>query len=376
MKNYPHAVRTIPEILVVDDMQANLRVLVTILENEGYKVRPVTNGQLALLVAEKEKPDLILLDIMMPGMDGFEVCRLLKEKPAFAEIPVIFISALTDTSNIVKAFSGGGVDYITKPFQVEEVTARVRTHLKLHQQKIELQEQKKEMQKLNSEKDKFFSIISHDLRSPFNGLLGLSRMLVAELPYLSTEEIIPIAVGLRNSATKVYELLDDLLEWVKIQRGVITFDPTLEELLPLAEQSIALFQETVKSKNISITADIPAGLKVYSDSRMLKTILRNLISNALKFTPPRGEIKISATVSPGRNVRISILDSGIGMKKEMITNLFRLDVNTTRKGTSEEPGTGLGLIISKELIEKHGGKLNIESVVGKGSLFWFTLPCI
>ncbi|MEI6277704.1 MAG: response regulator, partial [Prolixibacteraceae bacterium] len=151
-KIYPLVNPMISNILIVDDVPANLQILCSILEREGYKVRPVTSGKLALQVVEKMKPDLILLDIMMQGMDGFEVCRKLKENPDLAEIPVVFISALNDTSDIVKALNSGGVDYITKPFHAEEVIARVKTHLQLYLQKKELHEQRVVLQRLNSEK--------------------------------------------------------------------------------------------------------------------------------------------------------------------------------------------------------------------------------
>jgi len=147
--------QNIPNILIVDDVPANLILLGHILKNLGYKVRPVPNGMLALKVAEKEKPDLILLDVMMPDMDGFEVCRRLKEDQNLSDVPIIFISALSDTNDIIKALTCGGADYIAKPFHAEEVKARVATHLKLYQQS-------KELQKINAEKDKFFSIIAHD----------------------------------------------------------------------------------------------------------------------------------------------------------------------------------------------------------------------
>jgi len=364
----------IPGILIVDDVHANLKILGSLLESEGYKVRPVTNGKLALQVAEKEKPDLILLDIMMPGMDGFEVCRVLKANPNLWDVPVIFISALNETKDIVKALTSGGVDYITKPFQAEEVRARVATHLQLYRQKKELQQQREELRKYYAEKDKFFSIIAHDLRGPFNGFLGLTQILTEELSNLSGDEIRMIAVNMRNSAANYFSLLENLLEWAKIERGIIPYEPKLLELSDVVNESLTLLGESPKNKQIEIISLIPDKLKVFADFQILQTIIRNLVSNAVKFTPRRGKITLSALSTTDNKVEISIRDTGIGICSEIINHLFHLDVNSGRKGTEGEASAGLGLIICKEFIEKHRGKLWVESEVGIGSTFRFTIP--
>jgi signal transduction histidine kinase len=376
MKDNSFKFSKVPDILIVDDVPANLKILENILASEGYKVRPVTNGKMALQVAKKEKPDLILLDIMMPEMNGFEVCRRLKENPDFIDIPVIFISALNDTNDIVKALNHGGVDYITKPFQAEEVTARVKTHLKLYLQKKELLDQGLELQKINAEKDKFFSIIAHDLRSPLCGLLGLTEMLVDEMPNLTIEEVKPIVLSLRNSTVIVYSLLEDLLEWAKMQRGIIPFNPQFEKLLPIVAESLKMLYEASISKEIEIENNISNDLVVYSDRKLLQTVIRNLVSNAVKFTHRGGKITLSAHISSNKMAEIFIRDSGIGMSRELIEDLFRIDINSGRRGTLGETGTGLGLIICKESVEKNGGELHLESVEGKGSMLRFTVPIV
>jgi signal transduction histidine kinase len=374
MKNSNFTEQNIPDILIVDDVHTNLRILGTILEEEGYKVRPVTNGKMALLVAEKEKPDLILLDIMMPDMDGFEVCRLLKENPKLNEVPVIFISALNETKDIITALNSGGVDYITKPFHPEEVRARVATHLQLYRQKIELKKQSEELLKLNNEKDKFFSIIAHDLRAPFNGFLGLTQILAKELPTLTMKELNMIAVSMQNSATNYFSLLENLLEWAKIQRGMVPFDPKLTELLPIVEDGLAAVLESAKNKEIELTWLIPDKLEIFADYHIVQTVIRNLVSNAVKFTPKGGKITLSAKANDDNSIEIAIKDTGIGMNSELIESLFCLDINTSRKGTEGEVSTGLGLILSKDFIEMHNGTISVESEVGKGSSFLFTIP--
>ena len=364
----------VPNILVVDDTPANLRLLSEILHNKGYRVREVLNGNLALKVADKEKPDLILLDIMMPDMDGFEVCRLIKENQNLNDVPIIFISALNNTNDIVKAFSVGAADYITKPFRAEEVRARVATHLKLYQQRIELQTQSIKLQNINAEKDKLFSIISHDLKGPFNGFLGLTNLLTEKLADLSQSEVQRVADSMQNSASNLFRLIENLLQWSQSQRGLIKFDPVPFLLIPFMDENMLQVLESANNKSIGIEYEIQSNLEVFADSFMMASIIRNLASNAVKFTHSGGKVTISAWCEPDNSVKISIRDTGIGMSSNMVDDLFRLDVQTNRAGTQGEPSTGLGLILSKDFAEKHGGKLWVESEPDKGSVFHVALP--
>jgi signal transduction histidine kinase len=329
-----------------------------------------------LLAAENEKPDLILLDIMMPGMNGFEVCRQLKANPNLCDIPVIFISALNDTPDIVRALKSGGVDYITKPFQAEEVTARVLTHLQIHKQRNEIELQRRELQTLNAEKDRFFSIIAHDLRSPFMGFLGMTRILDEELPCLETAAVWNIIKDMRSSAETVYGLLENLLQWSGIKQGLIPFHPVEVQLLTIVDDSIVAALEPALIKGIEIITCVPDHLLVLADVNIVQTVIRNLVSNAVKFTPKGGTVNISAKATGGYTVEISVKDSGIGMSKAMIGDLFRFSVETNRPGTDGEPSTGLGLIICKDLVERHGGELWAVSEEGKGSAFTFSLPSL
>jgi signal transduction histidine kinase len=359
--------QNVPNILIVDDVPANLRLLDHILKDKGYKVRPVPNGTLALQVAEKEKPDIILLDVMMPDIDGFEVCRRIKENPKLNDVPIIFISALNDTNDIVKALTSGGADFITKPFKAEEVRVRVATHLNIYWQK-------KELQRLNAEKDKFFSIIAHDLRGPFSSFLGVTQLLDEKLSELTREDIQDFAASMRSSATNLFNLLENLLQWAKIKQGLIPFEPTNILLFKIAEESIVNVHEAAKNKGIGIVNNIGDSIEVYADKNMLQTVIRNLVSNAIKFTPRGGKIFLEAKDGKDQAVEVSVKDSGIGMNQVMVDNLFRLDVRTNRPGTEGEASTGLGLILCKDFIEKQGGQIWVESEEGKGSVFHFTVP--
>jgi len=238
----------------------------------------------------------------------------------------------------------------------------------------QLQRNEDNLLKINAEKDKFFSIIAHDLRNPFSGFLGLTEIMVEELPGLTMEEILDISLSMKNSATNLYSLLENLLEWASMRQGLIPFMPKLIQLHTVMDDSIKFIHESAKSKEIEIISNVPDSIAVFADKNILQTVIRNLVSNAVKFTPKGGKINIHCKVATDNCVEIAVMDSGIGISAAMIDNLFRLDVKTNRKGTNGEPSTGLGLLLCKEFVEKHGGRLWVESKEGNGSTFYFTIP--
>jgi CheY-like chemotaxis protein/two-component sensor histidine kinase len=367
MKNRIESGHNLPNILVVDDVPANLKLLDDILNPEGYKIRLAPGGVRALRAADNDKPDLILLDIMMPDMDGFEVCRQLKEHPDLKDIPVIFISALNDTANIVKALKAGGVDYINKPFQAEEVLARVHTHLKLRRQSCELQE-------LIAAKDKFFTIIAHDLRGPLISFMGLTQILADKDQDFPQELRADLANELSDHARNTFNLLENLLQWSQMERGLTDFNPEILDLEHVVAQCIKTAADTAHEKQIRITTDILGNPEVFADTNMLQTVIRNLVSNAVKFTPEGGSVTISSVSSTNSTILLSVKDTGIGMDAEMQKNIFRIDVDTKRPGTNGERSTGMGLLLCKEFVEKQGGQLWVESTKDEGSAFYFTIP--
>jgi len=237
----------------------------------------------------------------------------------------------------------------------------------------EITTKNEELIQAHAEKDKFFSIIAHDLRSPFNSFLGLTQIMAEEWSTLTAKQVQEIASSMKNSATSLHRLLENLLEWSRIQQGLIPYNPNTVQLLPLISESISTAMEPARNKGVSITYNIPDNLTIYADKHILQTVIRNLVSNAVKFTPRGGTINLTAKTTNDNCVEISVEDSGIGMSREMIDNLFRLDVQTRRKGTEDEPSTGLGLMLCKEFIKKHDGKLWVESKEGKGSIFHFTI---
>jgi two-component system, sensor histidine kinase and response regulator len=356
----------IPNILIVDDVPANLKLLSSILKDEGYKIRPVLSGDLALQVAEKEKPDLIILDIMMPGMDGFEVCRQLKANPELNNIPVIFISALNNTNDVVKAFESGGVDYITKPFQAPEVSVRVATHLKICRQNKELLE-------LNATKDKFFSIIAHDLRGPIGNMLSISEI-ISEKGQVDDDTLYTFLEMQKALSKETIQLLENLLIWARSNTKRINFEPVLLDLNVLVNECIEVAQIQAMRKKITIEEDLITQYHLFADENMVRLILRNLLSNAVKFTPHNGKVNISVALQENNSIVISVKDTGIGIPPEMLRNLFRIEVRSNRYGTDGEASNGLGLLLCKEFIDRHKGKIWVESEDKKGSVFSFSIP--
>ena len=238
----------------------------------------------------------------------------------------------------------------------------------------EIKSVNEELLKINSEKDKFFSIIAHDLRSPFNIFLNLTRMMEEDLQTLTKEQIQKFVTTLGKSARNFFNLLENLLEWSRFQRGIISVNPENFTLADNIAESISLVSEMADKKDIRISCEVPKDLMVFTDVKMTNSILRNLCTNAIKFTPKGGKVEISVIPLEENNVEVSIRDTGIGMNANLLDNLFKIDVNTSRKGTEGEASTGLGLILCKEFVEKLGGRLWVQSAVGNGSTFHFTLP--
>jgi len=256
----------------------------------------------------------------------------------------------------------------------EEVVVIVRNITEQKQAALEIKLKNEALQKVNLEKDKFFSVIAHDLLNPFQSLLGFSSAMGEDLLSLPLEKIQKIAINMRKSANTVFYLLENLLDWSQMQQGIMGFKPKTLKLARTVSEVIDLAHTVADKKMIVISQIISEELTVFADRQMLESLIRNLIFNAVKFTPNGGQVTISAIVLPDNHIEISVTDTGIGMDQILIGNLFKLDPQGNRKGTEGEPSTGLGLIICKDFIEKHEGKLVVESEVGKGSSFRFTLP--
>ncbi len=564
-------------VLIVDDNAINLKVISDYLKNFGFGIMVARSGEIALKRVQYALPDIILLDIMMPGINGFETCERLKADEHTKDIPVIFMTALSDAEDKVKGFEAGAVDYVTKPLQYSEVLARVTTHLKIRELARSLQGQNEQLQgltdelqktnaelvkvsdelrdantalsrravqletsnqvgqqvtsildlgellteiteliraqfdyyfvgvwllyepndrlvlqactggdsqlleqehflnldsdenvithvcqttnaylvddvdkeklylslaelpetcaqlalplrigdemigvldiqseqpaafsdddqkvlqtlanqiaiairnvrlyeverKINADKDKFFSIISHDLRGPFTSLLGNAQLMLSTADELCADDIRHMSSAIFNGAKSALNLLDNLLTWSRMQRGSIDFFPQQLSLNMLVQKTIDLLEQMAADKNIDLENAIEDELVAYADKNMVDTVIRNLTGNALKFTPRGGSVTILAQQQNSSNgkspalVQISVVDTGVGMNPNDMDKLFRLDTNHSTLGTEKEQGTGLGLIICKEMVERNGGQIWMESEAGKGTKVQFTLP--
>src|ERR1035437_2072953 len=250
--------------------------------------------------------------------------------------------------------------------------SREITERKLAEEEIKLKNEL--LQTINAEKDKFFSILAHDLKGPLSAFLGATQILAEEIQNMSFEEIKEITINMKESASNIYRLLENLLEWSRLKRGLLEFSPEYLNVKQLIKTCIEVLKESARKKSIIIDYSFPDDIAVYADSRMMETVIRNLVSNAIKFTPIGGKVTVAAEKKSDQSIEIKIIDSGIGMTPELKGKLFLLNEKTSRKGTEGEPSTGLGLLLCKEFIGKHMGKIWVESEVGKGSVFSFILP--
>ena len=363
-------------ILIVDDIIENLMVLVEELPLAGYGVRVFSDGQSALASARYEPPDLVLLDVSMPGMNGFEVCEALKADPALVDIPVIFLSASGDTFDKLQGFEAGGVDYITKPFQFEEVLVRINTHLTIIQQKQELlrrsQQDIEYLEYLNELKDDLVRTARHDLRNPLT-VFNLTLELLHDHGRLDDEKGQRYFQNLTDSTRYMQDLITNILDLAKLQVGdSLEIDNfpldnlvkrVLNALFPLAEEKqIALNYHTQDPERY-----------VWIDNQQIQQVLSNLIINALKYTPSRGEINIHLEYDETA-FQIIISDNGLGIPSEQIPHIFDRFYRVNTSQHMEVQGTGLGLYIVKRIVDQHNGTIEVASEIGQGTTFTISIP--
>lgn len=363
------------KILIVDDVLSNVLLLKVLLTGEKYAIVTANNGKQALEQVEQEKPDLILLDVMMPDINGFEIAKILKSQSETCEIPIIFLTALNSTPDIVKGFQTGGNDFISKPFNKEELLIRVKHQISLIAAKRFIVAQTEELRKTIIGRDKLYSVIAHDLRSPMGSIKMVLNMLTMSLPKeVIGEEMFDLLNTANQTTEEVFGLLDNLLKWTKSQIGRLNVVYQDYNIVEMIEGIIEIFTMLGELKQIKIRfTDHEDKVFVRADIDMIKTVLRNLISNAIKFSHEHSEIWIDLTVADG-NAVVSVKDSGCGMDEDQQKKLLHTDTHFSTFGTNNEEGSGLGLLLCVDFVEKNGGRLWFESTKGEGSTFYFTVP--
>jgi len=362
-----------PIILMVDDHPRNLQVLGAILKKHEYSIAVARSGIQALEFTETVIPDLILLDVMMPQMDGFEACRRLKADERTRDIPIIFVTALDTPQDKLRGFQEGGVDYITKPFHQDEVLARVKAHTTIRLQQKELLEKNRLLEEAIQTKNRLFSIIAHDLLGPVSNVTEVLKLLAQGI--FSPEDQTDFTQGALKSSQQTLLLLKNLLFWAKNQRREIDFTPHLINLHILLTDNLNLLEGLAREKKIKITMHCDPNLSSFADENMLTTIVRNLLSNAIKYTGEGGNITLSGRET-GRGTEIVVEDDGIGINPESIKQILDPLVHYSTPGTQYEKGTGLGVSLCVDFVRRHGGDLEIESTPEKGSRFIVLLPPI
>ncbi|MEN8216883.1 MAG: hybrid sensor histidine kinase/response regulator [Pseudomonadota bacterium] len=361
-------------LLIVDDNPENIGVLFECLADQNFKIFVAENGSDALEIAKEKHPDLILLDILMPGINGFETCRQLKNIPQTQDIPVIFLTALSETSDKVKGFQLGAVDYVTKPFQQEEVLARINTHLSIRQLQNQLQVQNEQLIKLNQEKNEFLGIAAHDIKNPLTAIQSAAEVIELDYETMSKNDMVKGAKRISVTTRQLFTLIDNLLDINAIESGEFNISPSIIDIFPTLQSLVMTYSNRAKTKNI--TVQFQSHEKQYHafvDGNTIMQVLDNLISNAIKYSPYGKQVNIRVTESD-KFIRCEIQDEGPGLSDSDQQKLFHKFSKLSTKPTGGEHSTGLGLFIVKKLVEAMNGKVWCESELGKGTTFFVDFP--
>lgn len=374
-----------PLVLIVDDTPQNIQVLGNILHEKGYNITIATSGNQALQSVKIKAPDLILLDIQMPEMDGYEVCKILKSNPQTENIPVIFLTAATESENIVQGFELGAVDYITKPFNMAELSMRVSTHIELKLQREQLQqinnwleekvkERTFELEKANTEllkldkvKSDFLSMISHEIRTPLNRIKEPIELLKFKVENKNLAELVEI---IDESVTRLEKFSSLAMEITQLRTNRYVLNNSEISIAGIIENALLSIQKLLVEKKINIIMNTQEGLKIFGDRNLLIKCLANILNNACKYSHNEGKIEISAVEQSGKLI-VEIKDGGTGMDLEMLKNISEM---LTPGEILFEQNIGVGLFHSKLLAETHGGDIQIRSIVGEGTTVTITFP--
>ena len=361
------------KILIVDDVMSNVLLLKILLTNEKYQVCTANCGNMCIEQAKAEKPDLILLDVMMPDISGFDTAVILKKDEETKDIPIIFLTALNTPQDLVHGFKVGASDFLTKPFNKEELVMRVMQQISLVAAKRIIEHQNEELRATISNRDKMYSVIAHDLRSPMASIRMVLNLVVnAMSPDVIGPELFELLDKANRESEDVHDLLDNLLKWTKSQTGrlnVVRQDLDLNDIIPGV---VDIFEMIAQTKKIDLKYQGSSNpVVVYADNDMLKTVVRNFLSNAIKFSPENSSIEITLS-EEGDFAKVSVRDHGVGIAPDRIDSIFKK--GETTYGTGGEEGSGLGLQLCADFARKNDGDVMVESTLGEGSTFSVLVP--
>ena len=354
-------------LLVVDDQESNIQIAGAALGRLGFEILPASGGLQALQRLAVRRPDLILLDLLMPEMDGFEVCRRIRENAEWAEIPIIFLSSADDKGLIVRALESGGVDYITKPFNHAELVTRVRTHLALKKAREELKQ-------VAEDRDEMLGILTHDLKSHLGGMDMSAQMLRDRTEAMSDPKLRLMAENISRSSSQMLAFVKEFLANASADHG-LTIKTEPVSLKDAAARVAEQHREAAKRKQLVFQTVLEGeGVLVQADVAALSQVLDNLLSNAIKFSAPGKQVRLTVCPPGVRFVECQIQDEGPGFSDLDKAQMFRRYGRLSARPTGGEPSTGLGLSIVKKLVLAMGGELACESTLGHGATFAFRLP--
>ena len=359
-------------VLVVDDQDPNRLLLRDLLEAQGHEVIEAIDGSEALQQVATTAPDVVLLDIGMPGMDGFEVCRRIKSEPTTASIPVLLVTALSQRDQRLLGIGAGANDYITKPIDKSDLTLRVRNAVRMHQLYVEVEHQYQRLERLERLRDSLVHMIVHDLRSPLAGIRAYLDLLKLDGAGRLDQEMTQSIDDARKVAVEMTEMVSDLLDVSRLEAGKMPLEPALTDVGVIATDAVTGIGAA--ARRVSLQIDQPSErLRAMVDPSVIRRVVANLVGNAIKYTPSTGRVRVSVQGGEGK-VRVSVNDSGPGIPPEFHEKIFEKfgQVEAARHGAKHS--SGLGLTFCKFAVEAHGGTIGVESVVGQGSTFWFVLP--
>jgi signal transduction histidine kinase len=361
------------DILIVDDTPANLQFLASMLKMKGYKTRAALNGELALQAIRNKTPDLILLDVHMPDIDGIEVCRRIKADPNHADIPVIFVSGELEAINKVKAFSSGGVDYITRPFQIDEVLSRVSIHLDLRKQREQLRDTMRRMQELEQLRDSLIHMIIHDLRNPLWSIESYLELIKTEEAVRHSPGVVTFLNEAQVQTSHMIDMINSILDVNRMESGSMTLTLTACDLIDLCRQVVQSMEPLRRSRTLTLESSVPAITLI--DVSLIRRLLTNLLANAIRSTREEGG-QITLSIHPAQGfIRINVADNAPAIPEAEHAAVFSkyAQAHSAISGKGRY-APGLGLPFCKLAAEAHGGRVGIDANPHSGNIFWIELP--